>query len=661
MKITNLKIENFGSFETAEYSFEDGVTALVGQNLTDEGQGSNGSGKSTIQQAAFYALTGNNLRCSLDKKLIRKGADKAIVRLDIFCSKRNETLSIQRELPMKGSAKLSILINNKAVSFATYKDGNDFIVNWLQISNDDLKSYFFVCKEYYKSFFRASNTEKLALISRFINFSFLDKAKDIIQEKLSVLNEEKRVLQSSFDKIEGQISAYEEQLIQEEQKDVEQIKEEKKQVFRNKIKIFEEGIQENLKKVSDVQIKKSEINRDLKKLNLKYEILQEEFKSLEKTDEYEEQYNEICKEIDNLNSEKKEVEKDLDIYKNDKTKLESALRRIAVNLSGVIECPKCHHKFLTLENTTLEEEIEKQKKWEKKLEKQKQSIEKQIKVVDEYQEAFKELKQLRDEVNDQINEVINLRKNKQKELDSIYNSINNESKNLSNCDLEIERIQNKSELLKEQIDQCRKSIEAVDKEKFMIDTTSIEKKLESLQEEYETKEKEIKNIDEKIFKQTEWIGRFKSFKMYLAAEQIKNIQNFTNEILEKENSDLRLVIEAFKVDSKGNAKEEITPYVLRDDLESYWYYSGGERARVEIALILAIQQMINLTNPYGGLQFLSIDEITEGLSEEGLYDIIEALDFVRYPVLITTHIFNQNAKCRLLRVVKENGISRIKE
>ena len=174
-------------------------------------------------------------------------------------------------------------------------------------------------------------------------------------------------------------------------------------------------------------------------------------------------------------------------------------------------------------------------------------------------------------------------------------------------------------------------------------------------------DKVMTELENEMFRKKEWIGRFKSFKMYLAIEQLKNIQLRANNILKAENSDLRIVIEGFKTKADGDIKEEITPYVVRDEAENFWYYSGGERARVEIALIIAIQGMINESNKWGGLQFLSIDEITEGLSKESLYDVIEALEFIQFPILVTTHISNENASCKTLKIVKENGISRIEQ
>ena len=191
------------------------------------------------------------------------------------------------------------------------------------------------------------------------------------------------------------------------------------------------------------------------------------------------------------------------------------------------------------------------------------------------------------------------------------------------------------------------------------DTTEL--KLKSEQAFQKDLKKVISNLTADIAIETEWIQNFKDFKMYLALEQIKNIQEIVNILLEKEGCDLRVVIEAYKKDARGNLKEEITPMVMRDDLESFWYYSGGERAKIEVATILAIQQMINLTNPYGGLEFLCIDEITEGLCQESLLSVVKAFNEYHFPIFLITHILNSEylEDVKILKIVKENGISRI--
>ena len=191
------------------------------------------------------------------------------------------------------------------------------------------------------------------------------------------------------------------------------------------------------------------------------------------------------------------------------------------------------------------------------------------------------------------------------------------------------------------------------------DTSHLEENIKNLENEIESKDKEILQVNDRIFKVQQWTTRFKDFKMYLALEQLKNIQFSANDILKRMGSDLRIMIEGFKKGANGKVKDEITPYVFRNEMESFFYYSGGEQARCEIALILALQTMINTTKQYGGMNFLFIDEVLESADSLGIENIISSISFLKQPILVVTHVPKLNEEIRQLKVIKENGISRL--
>lgn len=659
MRPIELKAENFLSWAKVDYIFEDRVIALSGDNKTEGDQGGNGSGKSSLQQMVFYAYTGNNIRNVLDKKLIRRGEDCAKVYLKTYCPQRNQTLEIERIIPLKGSSKLSIKVNNEEVSFANITDGNRFILDWLSISAEDLKSYYIICKECYKSFFKASNTEKLNLISRFINFSYLDKVKSIIDTKVCSLNAKKRAEEQKRDIATGKREVYLDQLKKEEDRDLAAEREKKIEVYKKNIRFIE---QEVIDIDSNIEKRKKNYEVLLKSVAEKEErlnLLEKERGGLEDPSTYEQVVLELQKELKKLNGDLETFKAKQNGIETERSTVKSQLQRVKVNLAGKITCPKCKHEFLTLKTTSLEDELKKQDrlyKEEKSLAEKycevSSTIEQYASVIDEYKKAKNESEEEEENARNKVRSI----ENKISQLTSELNSLRIQMDSI----LERNKAANKS--LEDKaiaLEELEKKIKNVDSEIKVSDLGFLKDKVAEFSKEIESNEKIISDLEDSIYKENLWIERFKAFKMYLAIEQIKNIQSQANLLLQKERSDLRLIIESFKKDSKGNVKEEITPYVFREQAESFWYYSGGERARVEIALILAIQTMINTTNKYGGLDFLYLDEITEGLSEEGLYNVIEALDFVQYPVLITTQVSNQNVKCAALKIEKVNGVSKI--
>lgn len=665
MQPRRLILRNFGPFSSLKYDFVNESIAIIGENRTQDDQLSNGSGKSSISQGLFYGIYGVNLRGVLDKKLIREGEDSAYICVQIHCPIRKQILSIEREIKTKGSSTLKLELIDEdeiklvPVTCATVNDGNKFIANWIEISAEDAKSYYIVSKGNYKSFFNSSNTEKLALISRFINFASIDKTKDIITERLDELNEVKRGYENEKSSFEGKLSAYEEQLNFILEEDLEKKRNDEISGLTYIINVYDDNIKEKQNSISNFEkskIAKERQKEDIAKLRKSVEKELEELEDNSFQDTY------------------KEIDEDLSLYKKQKEDEESKLNKstqrvrsikrtidsIEMKLAGVITCPNCHHEFL-LKNDESVDDLKTEKKLSEsalKEETQKKSlIDKSIEeldsIIDEYLSLKKETQAEEKKIIDQQ---ISIR-NKLKTLSSQYYEI----------DESIVRIESDINKLKEQITDNEQlkvhKLKLIDELKTTPlkkkDTSHLEENIKNLEKEIENKDKEILQVNDKIFKIQQWTTRFKDFKMYLALEQLKNIQFSANDILKRMGSDLRIMIEGFKKGANGKVKDEITPYVFRNEMESFFYYSGGEQARCEIALILALQTMINTTKQYGGMNFLFIDEVLESADSLGVENIISSISFLKQPILVVTHVPKLNEEIRQLKVIKENGISRL--
>ena len=169
MRLETLKLKNFLSFKELNHTFRNGATLIQGRNLTEDSKETNGAGKSTMEVGISYALMATSLRKqTLDRDLIRWGEDEAEIELTVFCPVRGQRLRIFRRIRVKGSATLELYLNEQPVQFASVLEGNRYILDWIAITPEDLKSFYILNKENYKSFLSASNTDKLALINRFM-------------------------------------------------------------------------------------------------------------------------------------------------------------------------------------------------------------------------------------------------------------------------------------------------------------------------------------------------------------------------------------------------------------------------------------------------------------------------------------------------------------
>ena len=70
--------------------------------------------------------------------------------------------------------------------------------------------------------------------------------------------------------------------------------------------------------------------------------------------------------------------------------------------------------------------------------------------------------------------------------------------------------------------------------------------------------------------------------------------------------------------------------------------------------------MINSTHPYGGLDFLSVDEVFEGVDSIGLKNLVESAKKLQVAVMIITHVTDEEVSDDVLLIEKINGESQIK-
>ena len=663
---TRIVLKNFGPFESIDYDFQQEAIAVIGENRTQDDQLSNGSGKSFLEQGLFYGIYGVNLRDKQDKKLIRKGFDTAYICVFIYCPIRRQTLKIERELRTKGSSVLAIYLISEndeieKVQFATVLDGNRYIANWVEISAEDAKSYYIVSKGNYNSFFRSSNTEKLALISRFINFSMLDKTKSIIDDKVLVLNEEKQVLDRSKASYEGKLSVYQEQLqeILDSNPEEEQLQEIKK--AEDYIEDVKKAIESNELRISKEQQSALGLKHSLSELEKLRTKVSEELSNID-TSNFDAIYKEIDEDVDVCRQEKRTKENSLNVIQNRIVDIKRIINKIEVLLSGIIVCPNCQHEFFLKTDKTVQE-IKKQKEVAE-IELNKESEEKKIaeKSIEELDSVLDEYMSLKSQTDKEFDEVANQQRSLKKKILELEHNIGGLDQQIKSKENLVKTLQNEIENGENLISLKLTYIKDLKNTKVVKKSTDeIENTIKETEHLIDDQCKKITNKNDEIFKIQRWTQRFKDFKMYLAMEQLKNIQSRANEILKSMGSDLRLMIEGFKVDAKGKVKEEITPYVFRDEMESFFYYSGGEQARTEIALILAIQQMINATKQYGGMQFLLVDEILESADSLGIENIISSIKFLKQSSIIVTHVPKINEEISQIRIIKENGISRLEE
>lgn len=716
MKLKEVRAKNFLTYEELQYNFVDKPLMIQGLNLTDDKQKSNGSGKSSIQAMIEFCITGDNSRGVRDIELIRFGCKESLLDLFVTCNTRKEEIHISWKIKSKGSNVLNIHKtkdgkNWEEVVFSNVNDGKKWILKWFAISKEDLFNYFIINKTRFKSFFKSSNKEKVELINRFSDASVIDGIEDIDTEEL---DKEYNELNENILRTEGKIEAQVENLQKEKDRDLETEYKEKVAEINEDNEDIDEEISEIKNDISEKEELISEQNDSIKKykednllqkgkkeeLELKIEDKKKEFHNINKE-------LEIAQEaVDNFEGtnwdDKKKVHKDniTGIKEDIKTK-ESDLKKVELNeeqvlkilndlsikLSGTITCPSCSHEFLTSGDLTLDELKDKQAKAEtlkgsiqKKLQEKdseitilKSSIETQngcIEGINELEEKEYESKKVfLDKVNE-INGKVNI---KNSELTKLKTELQEIIDTISENDVEITSIKNKISQYEQDIKGFNSEIENYGKEKEAnnnllkslkkVDNdeeiNSIRLSIKNLESEKKEFEKDFKELEDELYKINQWKNNFKQFKMHVANKSLETMEFHCNRYLKGMGSDLKAKFDGYKVLANGTVKDEITARVIRNDERTFSSFSGGEQGRLLFASILANRHMINNTHPYGGLHFLSIDEVFEGVDGVGLQSLVEEAKKLQTCIMIITHVTDETVTEDILRVVKRNGISKI--
>jgi DNA replication and repair protein RecF len=85
--VAGLRLSDFRSYELAEITLDPGVTTFVGQN---------GQGKTNLVEAIAYASTLGSHRVATDAPLVRSGAERAVIGVDV--SRDDRTVVIELEI-----------------------------------------------------------------------------------------------------------------------------------------------------------------------------------------------------------------------------------------------------------------------------------------------------------------------------------------------------------------------------------------------------------------------------------------------------------------------------------------------------------------------------------------------------------------------------------
>lgn len=244
MKIKNLKVKNILSIEEAHVEFGESGLVLVEGFDYDTGR-ANGAGKSAIFNALSYALYDKVPRKITKSEIMRKGAKQASAEVTVITKDGEYTVSRSRPTGVtyaKGGVSLDISQEEFEAA--------------LGINYDQFLTTMYNAQDSQDRFIFLNDRDKKEFLLKIMNLGNFNLYKKNITDKVSLLETEKKILQTKLDGFKNSIAIYKTQIVNPQD-----IKEKISQIdndilfYKDKIKQLEAVSEPDFSKYADVENK----------------------------------------------------------------------------------------------------------------------------------------------------------------------------------------------------------------------------------------------------------------------------------------------------------------------------------------------------------------------------------------------------------------------
>ena len=211
--LQKIQATNICAFEEFEYKLTQGRTTLVfGNNMDDDSQNSNGSGKSALIEAIAIALTGETLRKVNMDEIINDAHDTASVTAWLENDYEPMVMKVERTFSRKKGQEIVITTDSpvygeEKIVKATVNDYNKYVLDMLGVSKDDVFSNYILTARKYHSFLSSSDRDKKEIINRFSNGVIVDESIDALHEDMEPIQKSQLEAEKKVSECNGRVSA----------------------------------------------------------------------------------------------------------------------------------------------------------------------------------------------------------------------------------------------------------------------------------------------------------------------------------------------------------------------------------------------------------------------------------------------------------------------
>ena len=607
IKFEELDIEGFRSIDRISLNLSDqGIVIVKGINNYEDLASSNGSGKSSVFEAIIYALfeeTSSGDR-DIENRILGQGCT-VVLKFSID----GVSYKIIRQ-SKKSKSTVVLYRNDEDISARNKSDTNKLIISILGINKAIFLDSIFLSQNAVTNLPSLSPTarkERLEILTNTDNA--INNFKTFLKEKQTMYESKHVDCQLEINKINGK----EESLQQQKDKLQAQINDIKIQIEeRNKLG----NIEDLDKQIQEYNVEINNINNQIPELDNQIEMISKSINELKNEQKvYEEKRVNKDQEVQNQRDKCNDFQKEITRVENVISYNNMDIDRINKEIEEIKNsdtCPTCGRKYDNINEEHIQKVIEDKNKEIKEFENKniennnyiknlQLELDKEIEIGKNLKKEFENLNSLYNDKNEQVSE----------QQTNLINT-NNQKTQLLNS---IQNIQVQIDAINKQKDDILK-IEIPNSKQYEDMVQDIDTQLNDLNKLKEDKNNELNELDNYINAIKHCIQLVtKDFRTFL----LKNSLSYLNKILKDYSSQLFSNESDLIYISENDNKLDI---MLGN--ATYESLSGGEKTRVNIALLLAQKSLANMIGNIS-CNIIILDEILgycDALAENNVINLI---------------------------------------
>ena len=646
IKFTSIELSGFRSIDQAKINLDNqGIVVVKGINEYEDNATSNGSGKSSIFEGIIYALfeeTSSGEK-DVENRILCNGFT---IKLEFIIDNINYT--IYRE-GKKGKTSVILYKDNVDISARTKSETNKLILSILGISKSIFLDTIFLSQNAVTNLASLQPTARRERLEVLTNTDYtITLFKDKVREQQSLYEDQCNNLQNSLNKLQGNKEGLQQQLVEVNYK----IEEINKQIAQRDLL----GNIDSINNEIEVTNKNIEIQKDdLKNKEEEIEVIQKEITDFIQTGNVDNQLKiEQCEKINNL---KKDLDNNNNSISLNNYQIEQSNNNIdkekreIEKIKNSDTCPTCGRKYENINEEHINNII---KEHEDLINLE---LQKQVDYKNNNEVFYNNIKDIESRISDEqtilneidnriylFNEELRAKENKRTLRTSEKQTINNNINVLNNH-------LNELQFKKDQI----LSFKVGNKEEFEKMQIDIQSKILDI-------EKEVNEINLNYNKTLDLVNTAKhmiqlitkEFRTYLLQNSLKylnkTLENYSKQLFSNDGDVIKIEENDTKLDiTLGNA--------------SYESLSGGERTRVNIALLLAQKSLAQMIGNIS-CNIIILDEILgycDGQAETVVIDLItRELDSLESIYMVSHKEIPIGYDKELIIIKDKSGLSKIK-